>query len=206
MAARDYLNGTKLDDRIIRVDMDPGFEPDRQYGRGTSGGQVRDDRRQEYDEGRGGLPPRRRREMERHAVASGTLVGPTSGPLDRNHRQQRHRYEMNMEANPHLKHQPDRRQMERDRPGPPRENAAGSAAKSEDSSKVDGVKENLPKNEEKKDSAMPEVGQGDGVENVNGTEMVNETALKSEEEIITKKETEHDEDLSEPPAKRQKLE
>ncbi|EHL01969.1 putative Nuclear cap-binding protein subunit 2 [Glarea lozoyensis 74030] len=46
---------TKLDERIIRTDLDPGFQEGRQYGRGKSGGQVRDEYREEYDEGRGGL-------------------------------------------------------------------------------------------------------------------------------------------------------
>ncbi|KAL5351152.1 nuclear cap binding complex subunit [Pseudogymnoascus australis] len=50
-----YIGGTKLDERIIRTDLDPGFEEGRQYGRGKSGGQVRDEYREEYDEGRGGL-------------------------------------------------------------------------------------------------------------------------------------------------------
>ena len=50
-----YLGGTKLDERIIRTDLDPGFEEGRQYGRGKSGGQVRDEYREDYDEGRGGL-------------------------------------------------------------------------------------------------------------------------------------------------------
>ncbi|KAJ1929094.1 nuclear cap binding complex subunit [Linderina macrospora] len=49
-----YVNGTKLDDRVIRTDLDPGFKEGRQFGRGKSGGQVRDEYRQEYDEGRGG--------------------------------------------------------------------------------------------------------------------------------------------------------
>ena len=35
-----YINGSKLDDRIIRTDLDVGFEEGRQYGRGKSGGQV----------------------------------------------------------------------------------------------------------------------------------------------------------------------
>ena len=35
-----YINSTRLDDRIIRVDWDAGFEDGRQYGRGKSGGQV----------------------------------------------------------------------------------------------------------------------------------------------------------------------
>lgn len=66
-----YVGGTKLDERIIRADLDPGFEEGRQYGyvvdenplqghsligdrRGKSGGQVRDEYREEYDPGRGG--------------------------------------------------------------------------------------------------------------------------------------------------------
>ena len=36
-----YINGTRLDDRIIRTDWDAGFVEGRQYGRGKSGGQVR---------------------------------------------------------------------------------------------------------------------------------------------------------------------
>lgn len=35
-----YINGTRLDDRIIRTDWDAGFIEGRQYGRGKSGGQV----------------------------------------------------------------------------------------------------------------------------------------------------------------------
>ena len=50
-----YIGGTKLDERIIRTDLDPGFTEGRQYGRGKSGGQVRDEYREDYDEGRGGV-------------------------------------------------------------------------------------------------------------------------------------------------------
>ncbi|XP_062587641.1 nuclear cap-binding protein subunit 2-like, partial [Saccostrea cucullata] len=38
--AMRYINGTRLDDRIIRTDWDHGFKEGRQYGRGKSGGQV----------------------------------------------------------------------------------------------------------------------------------------------------------------------
>ena len=38
--AMRYISGTKLDERIIRTDWDPGFVEGRQYGRGKSGGQV----------------------------------------------------------------------------------------------------------------------------------------------------------------------
>lgn len=49
-----YLNGLKLDERIVRVDWDGGFEEGRQYGRGHSGGQVREEYRGDFDSGRGG--------------------------------------------------------------------------------------------------------------------------------------------------------
>ncbi|VDN36497.1 unnamed protein product [Gongylonema pulchrum] len=48
------INGTRLDDRIIRTDWDAGFVEGRQYGRGKHGGQVRDEYRKDYDPGRGG--------------------------------------------------------------------------------------------------------------------------------------------------------
>ncbi|WRT66507.1 uncharacterized protein IL334_003466 [Kwoniella shivajii] len=48
-----YISGTKVDERVIRCDIDPGYKEGRQFGRGKSGGQVRDEFRQEYDSGRG---------------------------------------------------------------------------------------------------------------------------------------------------------
>lgn len=53
--AINFINGTKLDSRIIRTDWDIGFQEGRQYGRGKSGGQVRDEYRMDYDEDRGGF-------------------------------------------------------------------------------------------------------------------------------------------------------
>ncbi|KAE8686517.1 Nuclear cap-binding protein subunit 2 [Hibiscus syriacus] len=44
-----YISGTILDDRPIRVDFDWGFLEGRQWGRGRSGGQVRDEYRTDYD-------------------------------------------------------------------------------------------------------------------------------------------------------------
>lgn len=38
--AMRYVNGTRLDDRIVRTDWDAGFLEGRQYGRGKTGGQV----------------------------------------------------------------------------------------------------------------------------------------------------------------------
>lgn len=49
-----YLSGSTLDDRDIRIDFDWGFREGRQYGRGKSGAQVRDELREYFDEGRGG--------------------------------------------------------------------------------------------------------------------------------------------------------
>ncbi|GFR96400.1 nuclear cap-binding protein subunit 2 [Elysia marginata] len=52
--AMRYINGTRLDDRIIRTDWDAGFKEGRQYGRGKTGGQVRDEYRTDFDDARGG--------------------------------------------------------------------------------------------------------------------------------------------------------
>mmetsp|Transcript_12940 Transcript_12940/g.24651 ORF Transcript_12940/g.24651 Transcript_12940/m.24651 type:complete len:217 (-) Transcript_12940:609-1259(-) len=53
-ACVNMLGGSVLDERPIRVDIDWGFQDGRQYGRGKSGGQVRDEYRTDYDVGRGG--------------------------------------------------------------------------------------------------------------------------------------------------------
>ena len=53
-ACLKFVSGTVCDDRIIRSDLDSGFKPGRQYGRGQSGGQIRDERRANYDPARGG--------------------------------------------------------------------------------------------------------------------------------------------------------
>jgi nuclear cap-binding protein subunit 2 len=52
LLAVSNLSGTKLDGRVIRVELDAGFQPGRQFGRGASGGQVRDDRRNTSDPAR----------------------------------------------------------------------------------------------------------------------------------------------------------
>ncbi|XP_065841076.1 nuclear cap-binding protein subunit 2-like isoform X2 [Oscarella lobularis] len=64
-----YLNGTKLDDRVIRTDWDYGFSEGRQYGRGKHGGQVRDEFRQTFDQDRGGYG----KALETQLIASGAL-------------------------------------------------------------------------------------------------------------------------------------
>ena len=55
MDAINYLSGACLDERIIRAELDPGFREGRQFGRGASGGQVRDEKRKTFDPDRGGL-------------------------------------------------------------------------------------------------------------------------------------------------------
>ena len=52
--AMQWINGTRLDNRIIRCDWDAGFIEGRQFGRGKSGGQIRDEYRETYDPDRGG--------------------------------------------------------------------------------------------------------------------------------------------------------
>lgn len=47
--AVNTLNNTMLDNRSIRADWDTGFEEGRQYGRGWSGAQKRDDISHKYD-------------------------------------------------------------------------------------------------------------------------------------------------------------
>jgi len=81
-AAMKWINGTRLDDRYIRTDWDAGFTESRQYGRGQSGGQVRDEFRDDYDPGRGGYgkqvqtPPEAKRDVPTHYVhASGPIQG-----------------------------------------------------------------------------------------------------------------------------------
>jgi nuclear cap-binding protein subunit 2 len=85
-SARDAVNllsGSKFDERLIRVEMDPGFRPGRQYGRGSSGGQVRDDRRKQA----GGFldasrtapvqPPVLQQAPERQGSQGGSSVDPS---------------------------------------------------------------------------------------------------------------------------------
>merc|ERR1712216_708356 len=44
-----FINKTVVDDRQIRTDWDTGFSEERRYGRGKSGGQVRDEHRDYQD-------------------------------------------------------------------------------------------------------------------------------------------------------------
>lgn len=46
-ACLKYISGTMCDGQIIRCELDGGFKQGRQFGRGKSGGQIRDERKQE---------------------------------------------------------------------------------------------------------------------------------------------------------------
>lgn len=84
-----FVSGTKLDERIIRCDLDLGYKEGRQFGRGKSGGQVRDEHRQDYDPGRGGwgaqaqrLEIERRREVEERYADAQDGPGAVAGGGD----------------------------------------------------------------------------------------------------------------------------
>jgi len=52
--AVNVISGAALDDRTLRVDWDGGFVEGRQFGRGQTGDQWRDDLRDDFDPARGG--------------------------------------------------------------------------------------------------------------------------------------------------------
>ena len=55
LVAELFLNKCRLAGRVVKAEFSTPFTPDRQFGRGASGGQVRDDMRSEFDQGRGGF-------------------------------------------------------------------------------------------------------------------------------------------------------
>ncbi|XP_002987302.2 nuclear cap-binding protein subunit 2 [Selaginella moellendorffii] len=104
-----YISGTILDDRPIRVDFDWGFEDGRQWGRGRSGGQVRDEYRTDYDPGRGGYGKLVQKELESRrslvdysagglATTSSTIVKNPYGGGVRNRDRKRRRDDERMPA------------------------------------------------------------------------------------------------------------
>ncbi|ESK96897.1 small subunit of nuclear cap-binding protein complex [Moniliophthora roreri MCA 2997] len=81
LASMRYISGTKLDERIIRCDLDLGYKEGRQFGRGKSGGQVRDEHRQDYDPGRGGWGAQAQRaEIERRRQVEERYADAQDGP------------------------------------------------------------------------------------------------------------------------------
>jgi len=76
-----YVSGTKLDERVVRCDLDLGYREGRQFGRGRSGGQVRDEHRQDYDAGRGGWGAQAQKaEMERRKELEARYLDAQEGP------------------------------------------------------------------------------------------------------------------------------
>ena len=78
-----YLNGTILDDRPARIDFDWGFQDGRQFGRGKSGGQVRDEYRTDFDNGRGGYGKLVAQAVEQLRGAGDAGASPDGQPLAR---------------------------------------------------------------------------------------------------------------------------
>ena len=61
---RAVLHTLAVDERTVGIDMDQRFKPGREWGRGKSGGQIRDEVRQGWDKGRGGWGARERRQQQ----------------------------------------------------------------------------------------------------------------------------------------------
>lgn len=73
-----YVNGTVIDERAVRADHDYGFQEHRRWGRGRTGGQVRDEYRTDYDQGRGGFGKIVNQEISAYSGAG--------GPSEKRHR------------------------------------------------------------------------------------------------------------------------
>lgn len=105
MACLKYLSDTICDDRVVRCDADGGFKPGRQFGRGRSGGQVRDERRTDLDPARGGVlqPPlllgKRRRRDDNDDDGNKRKNKGGRGDIDNNRPDQFGR-DMNMQQDP----------------------------------------------------------------------------------------------------------
>lgn len=79
-----FISGTKLDDRVVRCDLDPGYKEGRQWGRGKSGGQVRDEYREDFDNGRGGWGKRVAQMEEKGTYQEGPNTAPIGSTQDYN--------------------------------------------------------------------------------------------------------------------------
>lgn len=87
-----YINGTMLDDRPIRADFDWGFQDGRQFGRGRTGGQVRDEYRMDYDPGRGGYGTILSQELSAREQMMAALTDEMSGGAQGGYRPQEKRF------------------------------------------------------------------------------------------------------------------
>ena len=84
LLAISNLTSTKLDGRFIRVELDAGFQPGREYGRGTSGGQVRDDKR------RGRIDPARNNPNKRQKTLNWTPADQVQQEQNQQQQQEQH--------------------------------------------------------------------------------------------------------------------
>eukprot|EP01094_Clydonella_sp_ATCC50884_P023377 TRINITY_DN5584_c0_g1_i1.p1 TRINITY_DN5584_c0_g1~~TRINITY_DN5584_c0_g1_i1.p1 ORF type:complete len:205 (-),score=68.89 TRINITY_DN5584_c0_g1_i1:304-918(-) len=105
-----YINGSRLDDRVIRVDWDAGFKEGRQFGRGKGGGQVRDEYRTDFDPARGGYGKLAAQQRGGAGVpppvgAGGVAVEAAAGPPAHAVGEKRERGDSDDEAEPHAKRQ-----------------------------------------------------------------------------------------------------
>ncbi|KAG7359233.1 RNA recognition motif containing protein [Nitzschia inconspicua] len=104
------LSSTKLDGRVIRVELDAGFQEGRQYGRGASGGQVRDERRQNLDAGRqhkrtkplNWTPPEHVLQQQ-HQQQEGTSAGEMTAPPGDGMGQPQQQQDAGQEPNPRFR-------------------------------------------------------------------------------------------------------
>ncbi|CAI5704129.1 hypothetical protein KXD40_007578 [Peronospora effusa] len=116
-ACAQFLSETKLDNRVVRCEMDGGFREGRQFGRGLSGGQVRDDRRSkdDYDAGRGGYGRGDDATADGHHFRRSTQVkrprdeslAADEPPIHRLRRSVSPREENKEEENPRFRHRED---------------------------------------------------------------------------------------------------
>lgn len=88
LRAVSMISGTQLDGKVIRVELDAGFQPGRQLGRGMSGGQVRDDKRAQMQQKNENMK-RYRNESENRSTESAQPQRPVrldeALPSTRNH-------------------------------------------------------------------------------------------------------------------------
>ncbi len=79
VACLKYISGTNCDENIIRCELDAGFKPGRQYGRGQSGGQVRDERRGGISNLKYGVSAGQRKQKDSRKGGISSRLGDKSG-------------------------------------------------------------------------------------------------------------------------------
>jgi hypothetical protein len=77
--AKQALHKTKLGGRLLKVDIDEGFDIGRLYGRGDDGQQIRDSRRTDFDSDRGGYSERMKRLDQQYQLGDGVGDGSEGG-------------------------------------------------------------------------------------------------------------------------------